>query len=124
MATEPKKPDDLILDTLDEPERPPVDAEGGEARKSPLGEGDASAPGHFRTAQRPGQSGDETEHRPGPNPRSPHQTGPHPPFEPEDPGGLAAEKHRRGAGDAPQEGELANRPSGTIRSVDLKGRSA
>lgn len=91
-----------------------------EARKSPLGEGDASAPGYFRTARHLGQPGDETELRAGPNPRSPHSTGPHPPFETQDPEGMAAEKHRPKAADASSKGEPAERPSGTIRSVDLK----
>lgn len=50
-------------------------------------------PAAFRTARRPGQPGEETEHRPGPNPRSPHPTGPHAPYEPWDGEGIAAEKH-------------------------------
>lgn len=51
-------------------------------------------PAHYKTAQRPGQSGEETERRAGPSPRSAHPTGPSAPYEPTDPEGLAAEKHR------------------------------
>lgn len=82
--------------------------------------GDVSAPGRFHTARRPGQPGNEAEHRAGPNPRSPHPTGPHPPYDPHDPEGTAAEKHDSGGGGTAPEGDPANRPSGTVRVVDLK----
>lgn len=55
------------------------------------------APAPYRTAPRPGQTGSETERQPGPSPRSAHPTGPHAPYEPDDPEGLAAEKHRNPA---------------------------
>lgn len=53
------------------------------------------APVAYATARRPGQSGAETERRPGPSPLSANPTGPHAPYEPEDPEGLAAAKHAR-----------------------------
>ncbi|WP_126109201.1 MULTISPECIES: hypothetical protein [unclassified Bosea (in: a-proteobacteria)] len=52
-------------------------------------------PAAFVTAQRPGQSGEQDQRRAGPNPRSAHPTGPHAPYEPDDPEGLAAGKHER-----------------------------
>jgi len=52
-------------------------------------------PAAFVTAPRPGQSGAQEQRRAGPNPRSPHPTGPHAPYEPDDPEGLAAGKHER-----------------------------
>ena len=52
-----------------------------------------AAPGVFATAPRPGQSGAPEQRRAGPNPRSAHPTGPHAPYEPDDPEGLAAGKH-------------------------------
>jgi hypothetical protein len=53
----------------------------------------ASAPGRFRTAQRPGQSGEQNERRPGPSPLSRHQTGPHAPYEEQETEGAPAIKH-------------------------------
>ena len=52
-------------------------------------------PASFTTAPRPGQSGADEQRRAGPNPRSAHPTGPHAPYEPDDPEGLAAGKHER-----------------------------
>jgi hypothetical protein len=52
-------------------------------------------PAAFATAPRPGQSGAPEQRRAGPNPRSPNPTGPHAPYEPDDPEGLAAGKHER-----------------------------
>lgn len=52
-------------------------------------------PAAFATAPRPGQSGAHEQRRAGPNPRSAHPTGPHAPYEPDDPDGLAAGKHQR-----------------------------
>ena len=52
-------------------------------------------PAAFVTAPRPGQSGAQEQRRAGPNPRSAHPTGPHAPYEPDDPEGLAAGKHQR-----------------------------
>lgn len=52
-------------------------------------------PAAFATAPRPGQSGAQEQRRAGPNPRSAHPTGPHAPYEADDPEGLAAGKHRR-----------------------------
>ena len=52
-------------------------------------------PATFMTAPRPGQSGAHEQRRAGPNPRSAHPTGPHAPYEPADPEGLAASKHQR-----------------------------
>lgn len=52
-------------------------------------------PAAFVTAPRPGQSGAHEQRRAGPNPRSAHPTGPHAPYEPGDPEGLAAGKHER-----------------------------
>lgn len=78
------------------------------------------APAAYKTARRPGQSGEENEHRAGPNPRSAHPTGPHAPYEPNDPDGLAAEKHYSDRIDDPG---IAEEPkvaaSGTIKVVDL-----
>jgi len=53
-----------------------------------------STPAAFVTAPRPGQNGGPDERRPGPNPRSDHPTGPHAPYEADDPEGLAARKHQ------------------------------
>jgi hypothetical protein len=53
------------------------------------------APAAYRTARRPGQSGEEREQRAGPSPLSGNATGPHAPYEPHDPEGLAAGKHVR-----------------------------
>lgn len=53
-------------------------------------------PAAFETAPRPGQSGADEQRRAGPNPRSDHPTGPHAPYEPGDPEGLAARKHETG----------------------------
>lgn len=52
-------------------------------------------PAAFVTAPRPGQSGAQEQRRAGPNPRSAHPTGPHAPYEADDPEGLAAGKHQR-----------------------------
>lgn len=52
-------------------------------------------PAAFVTAPRPGQSGAHEQRRAGPNPRSAHPTGPHAPYEPDDPEGFAAGKHER-----------------------------
>ncbi len=82
--------------------------------------GDASAPGRFHTPRRPGQPGEEAEMRPGPNPRSVNSTGPHPPYEADDPEGIAAEKHVPARPERSGSGELADRPSGTIRVVGGK----
>lgn len=57
---------------------------------------DASAA--YNTARRPGQPGEENENRAGPNPRSTHPTGPHAPYEADDPEGFAAEKHHSEVG--------------------------
>jgi hypothetical protein len=51
------------------------------------------APAPYSTPQRPGQSGEDAERRAGPNPRSVNPTGPHAPYDPNDPEGIAAEKH-------------------------------
>jgi hypothetical protein len=53
------------------------------------------APAAYRTARRPGQPGEEGEHRAGPSPLSGNATGPHAPYEPSDPEGFAAGKHVR-----------------------------
>ncbi|WP_186419609.1 hypothetical protein [Bosea sp. CS1GBMeth4] len=52
-------------------------------------------PAAFATAPRPGQPGAQEQRRAGPNPRSAHPTGPHAPYEADDPEGLAAGKHQR-----------------------------
>lgn len=54
------------------------------------------APDEIETPQRPGQSGAPDQKRPGPSPLSPNPTGPHAPYEPDDPEGLAAGKHVKG----------------------------
>lgn len=78
------------------------------------------APAALKTARRPGQSGEETEHRAGPNPRSGHPTGPHPPYEPNDRQGMAAEKHHSESTSEPiTRAEDKPSPSGTVRVVDL-----
>lgn len=56
----------------------------------------SSAPGRFRTARRPGQSGEQDERRPGPSPISAHPTGPHAPYEGHEAEGTAAVKHDPG----------------------------
>ena len=53
------------------------------------------APAAYRTARRPGQTGEANEQRPGPSPLSNNATGPHAPYEAADPEGLAAGKHVR-----------------------------
>ncbi|HEV7257569.1 MAG TPA: hypothetical protein VGN82_07285 [Bosea sp. (in: a-proteobacteria)] len=79
------------------------------------------APATYHTARRPGQSGGETEHRAGPNPRSAHPTGPNAPYEPWDREGIAAEKHHSDpvADTAMSEGSKPP-ASGTIKVVDLR----
>ncbi|WP_306224091.1 hypothetical protein [Bosea beijingensis] len=77
------------------------------------------APAPYSTARRPGQPGEESENRAGPNPRSAHPTGPHAPYEPDDPEGLAAEKHHSEPVQASDEAAAERKPSGTIRVVDL-----
>lgn len=54
-------------------------------------------PAAFATAPRPGQPGAQEQRRAGPNPLSAHPTGPHAPYEADDPEGLAAGKHQREA---------------------------
>ena len=49
----------------------------------------------YSTSSRPGQPGEQTQHRAGPSPRSANATGPHAPYEPDDTEGFAAEKHAR-----------------------------
>ena len=94
-------------------------------------QGDASSPGHFNTVPRPGQPGEQNEYRAGPNPRSGHPTGPHPPYEPDDPEGTAAEKHhgkpapleRKGARAQPSEGGDHVRPgTGVVVQASASGR--
>lgn len=77
--------------------------------------GAASSPGHYETPMRPGQPGNEDELRPGPNPRSAHSSGPHAPYEADDPEGLAAGKHVAPRSDHLDVAEPADRPSGNIR---------
>lgn len=84
-----------------------------------LSERTTDAPAAYSTARRPGQPGDETKNRAGPNPRSAHPTGPHAPYEPDDPEGLAAEKHRSEPVEIRDEAAGEHKPSGTIRIVDL-----
>lgn len=79
--------------------------------------GAASSPGHFDTPRRPGQPGEEGESRAGPNPRSRHASGPHPPYEANDPDGAAAEKHVASTASHPDPAEAATRPSGNIRTI-------
>ena len=79
--------------------------------------GAASAPGHLGTPRRPGQPGEEDDSRPGPNPRSGHASGPHPPYDAHDPEGAAAEKHVASTADHPDPAEAADRPSGNIRTT-------
>ena len=79
--------------------------------------GAASSPGHYETPMRPGQPGNEGELRPGPNPRSAHSSGPHAPYEADDPEGLAAGKHVASRSDNSDLGEPADRPSGNIRTT-------
>jgi hypothetical protein len=77
------------------------------------------APAAYDTARRAGQPGDENESRAGPNPRSAHPTGPHAPYEPDDPEGLAAEKHHSEPVEIRDEAPGQRKPSGTIEIVDL-----
>lgn len=78
------------------------------------------AAGAIATPRRPGQSGEEAEHRPGPNPRSANPTGPHAPYEADDPNGLAAEKHVREPVAGPAEEPIAGKDKGHgIAFVDL-----
>lgn len=77
------------------------------------------APATYKTARRPGQPGEQTEHRAGPNPRSAHPTGPHAPYDPNDPDGLAAEKHySETAPDPAVVDERKSAPSDTIKIID------
>lgn len=64
-----------------------------EPTRSPV-EGKVDAPRQVDTPRRPGQPGEEAETRPGPSPRSDHPTGPNAPYDPADPDGMAARKHR------------------------------
>lgn len=52
-------------------------------------------PSHYDTPRRPGQPGEQDQRRPGPDPASPHPSGPNPPYEPAiaEPGSAAAIKH-------------------------------
>lgn len=78
-------------------------------------------PATYNTARRPGQPGEETEHRAGPNPRSAHPTGPHAPYEPWDGEGIAAEKHYSDPVADIAASEASKPPvSGTIKVVDLR----
>lgn len=77
------------------------------------------APAAYGPARRPGQPGDQNESRAGPNPRSAHPTGPHAPYEPQDPEGLAAGKHHSQPVEMQAEASDDRKPSGTIRIVDL-----
>ena len=77
------------------------------------------APAAYGTARRSGQPGDENESRAGPNPRSAHPTGPHAPYELDDPEGLAAEKHHSEPVEIRDEAAGERKPSGTIKIVDL-----
>lgn len=79
--------------------------------------GAASAPGHFDTPRRPGQPGEESESRAGPNPRSRHASGPHPPYQTNDPEGAAAEKHVASTASHLDPAEAATLPSGNIRTI-------
>ena len=65
------------------------------------------APVPYRTAQRPGQPGDQDERRAGPNPLSDNPTGPHAPYERDDRDGAAASKHRT----APAPGPVVAAPT-------------
>ncbi len=76
------------------------------------------APAAYTTARRPGQPGEENENRAGPNPRSTHPTGPHAPYEKDDPEGFAAEKHHSEV-EVGQTEAQERTPSGTITIVDL-----
>lgn len=78
------------------------------------------APSPYNTARRPGQSGAENEHRSGPNPRSSHATGPNPPYEPQDPEGIAAEKHWTDRSRPARDEGAKHVASGTIQIIDLK----
>jgi hypothetical protein len=91
--------------------------EDGSMTKIPNQATDAPAP--YNTARRPGQPGEENENRAGPNPRSAHPTGPHAPYEPDDPEGLAAEKHHSETVQAVENEDEQRKPSGTIKIVDL-----
>nr|WP_047578558.1 hypothetical protein [Methylobacterium sp. ZNC0032] len=77
------------------------------------------APAAYNTARRPGQPGEEDENRAGPSPRSTHPTGPHAPYEADDPEGFAAEKHHPEVGGGQQTAAQERKPSGTITIVDL-----
>jgi hypothetical protein len=79
--------------------------------------GAASTPGHFDTPRRPGQPGERSVSRAGPNPRSRHASGPHPPYEANDTVGTAAEKHVASTASHPDPAEAATRPSGNIRTI-------
>jgi hypothetical protein len=76
------------------------------------------APAAYRTARRPGQSGEDGEHRAGPNPRSAHPTGPHAPYEHSDSQGIAAEKHWSEPAVHSDPTEPKPRSSGTIKVID------
>jgi hypothetical protein len=71
------------------------------------------APAAYRTARRPGQTGEASEQRPGPSPLSNNATGPHAPYEADDPEGLAAAKHVRETPAAPAR-ETPSRKKGLL----------
>ncbi|AMJ62431.1 hypothetical protein [Bosea sp. PAMC 26642] len=71
----------------------------------PIGKPPTDAPATYRTPQRPGQTGAQEQRRAGPNPLSTHATGPHAPYEKDDPDGFAAVKNA-----GPGEPEAAKAP--------------
>jgi hypothetical protein len=80
------------------------------------------APASYRTARRPGQSGAQGQCSAGPSPLSANPTGPHPPYEPHDPEGLAAGKHVKTAPPQPEpvpvEKDLRRRAGITVIGED------
>ena len=78
-----------------------------------------------RPAEKPAPDsggGAENANRPGPNPRSPHPTGPHAPYEPGDTEGLAAEKHGSERRREPSAFAPEREKETTVRVVDLRER--
>lgn len=70
----------------------------------------SSSPGRYETAQRPGQTGEQGQRRPGPNPRSEHPTGPHAPYEDHETEGAPAIKHE--SAPSPTEAQRRRREAG------------
>jgi len=82
------------------------------------------APAPYRTARRPGQTGEASEQRAGPSPLSNNATGPHAPYEADDPEGLAAAKHVREAPADPAQESPALKKGELSKNFAVLGRDS